>query len=375
MKTRSPRRPTFWRIVFTVFFLGGIYAIYVRASSGLGGATMLSDQFTWGLVIGLNVLCGLSLAAGGFISAAAVRFLQLPTLQPVYRAAIITSFLGFLLAIPALLFDLGASSRAWNMIIGGWSTRHALSGAAWCLALYAAILAAEFVPEFLPRLKRRISPLWARMVPPPLLLAAVVLSIVHLYSLARVLLSAPGQRSPQWQTDFLPALFFLSGIWAFLALALFVSWHTGHALGRRIPRALQERISEVMAMLLSVYLVVRLVDLGQRGVLPLLLESRLETVLLGVELALIMLPGVLLFRVGVRCDPDAVYACSALAISGFMASLLNVTITSVEAELGMRYVPTAAEVLFSYGLIAVGVALFYIAAKYLPLFDPDPTGG
>jgi Ni/Fe-hydrogenase subunit HybB-like protein len=41
----------------------------------------------------------------------------------------------------------------------------------------------------------------------------------------------------------------------------------------------------------------------------------------------------------------------------------------------MRYVPTAAEVLFSYGLIAVGVALFYIAAKYLPLFDPDPTGG
>ncbi len=371
----SESRPLFWRLVLITFIVGGVYAIYVRAASGLGSATMLDDQFTWGFVVGLNVLCGLSLAVGGFTSAVAVRLLHLEIFQPIYRAAVITAFLGYLLALPALLFDLGATGRAWAILLGGWSTRHVLSGALWCLGLYAAVLLAEFVPVIFPQVTRRASSKWIRLVPSPLLLAAATLSMVHLYSLVRVMLSAPGRRSPLWQTEYLPVLFFLSGIWAFLALLVFISWHTGRVLGKRFSTELQQEIGKVMVVLLTVYLVVRLADLGQRGVLPILLKDNLATVLLGVELSLILLPTVLLFRSAIRRDTEALYACSALAIAGFIANQLNVTITSVEVELGIRYVPKWSEVLFSYSLIAVGVALMYLMVKHLPVFDSDTIQG
>jgi Ni/Fe-hydrogenase subunit HybB-like protein len=369
----SESRPLLWRLILIAFVVGGVYAIYVRAASGLGSATMLDDQFTWGFVVGLNVLCGLSLAVGGFTSAAAVRLLHLEIFQPICRAAVITAFLGYLLALPALLFDLGATSRAWAILLGGWSTQHVLSGALWCLGLYAAVLLAEFVPVIFPQWTRRLSPKWVRLVPSPLLLAAATLSIVHLYSLVRVILSGPGRRSPLWQTEYLPVLFFLSGLWALLALLVFISWHTGRVLGKHFSPELQQEIGKVMAMLLTVYLVVRLADLGERSVLPLLLHDNLATVLLGVELSLILVPTILLFRSAIRRDAEALYACSALAIAGFIANQLNVTITSVEAELGIRYVPKWTEVLFSYSLIAVGVALIYLAVKHLPVFETEPV--
>ncbi len=371
----SESRPLFWRMVLIAFVVGGVYAIYVRAASGLGAATMLDDQFTWGFVVGLNVLCGLSLTVGGFTSAAAVRLLRLEVFQPIYRAAVITAFLGYLLALPALLFDLGATNRAWAILLGGWSTRHVLSGALWCLGLYAAVLLAEFVPVIFPQVARRASSKWIRLVPSPLLLAAATLSIVHLYSLVRVILSAPERRSALWQTEYLPVLFFLSGIWALLALLVFISWHTGRVLGKRFSPELQQEIGKVMAMLLTVYLVIRLADLGRRGVLPMLLKNNLATVLLGVELSLILLPTILLFRLATRRDTEALYACSALAIAGFIANHLNVTITSVEAELGIRYIPKWTEVLFSYSLIAVGVALTYLVVKHLPVFESETIRG
>jgi Ni/Fe-hydrogenase subunit HybB-like protein len=368
-------RPLFWRLVLIAFIVGGVYAIYVRAASGLGSATMLDDQFTWGFVVGLNVLCGLSIAVGGFTSAAAVRLLKLEIFQPIYRAAVITAFLGYLLALPAMLFDLGATSRAWAILLGGWSTRHVLSGALWCLGLYAAVLLAEFLPVIFPHVTRRVSSKWVRLVPSPLLLAAATLSMVHLYSLVRVILSAPGRRSPLWQTEYLPVLFFLSGIWAFLALLVFISWHTGRVLGKRFAPELQQEIGKVMAMLLTVYLIVRFADLADRGVLPALLQDNLAAVLLGVELSLILAPTVLLFRSATRKDAEAMYACSALAIAGFIANQLNVTITSVEAELGIRYVPRWTEVLFSYSLIAVGVGLIFLAVKHLQVFECATSEG
>ena len=59
-------RLTFWRAVFAVIAVCGLYATWVRFAYGLGAATNLSDKFPWGLWIGLDLLCGVGLAAGAF---------------------------------------------------------------------------------------------------------------------------------------------------------------------------------------------------------------------------------------------------------------------------------------------------------------------
>ena len=72
---------TFWRVVFLLTMLLGIYATYVRFFHGLGASTNLSDQFPWGIWIGFDVLCGVMLAAGGFTLTAAVHILNIKRLE------------------------------------------------------------------------------------------------------------------------------------------------------------------------------------------------------------------------------------------------------------------------------------------------------
>ncbi|MBV5268317.1 MAG: hypothetical protein JZU67_07470, partial [Burkholderiaceae bacterium] len=50
----------------------GFFITVLRFTKGLGAVTNLSDNNPWGLWIGFDLLCGVSLAAGGFVTSAAV---------------------------------------------------------------------------------------------------------------------------------------------------------------------------------------------------------------------------------------------------------------------------------------------------------------
>ena len=87
--------------------LSGLYATYLRVFYGLGGATNLSDKFPWGIWIGFDVMCGVALAAGGFTLVAMVHIFNIENYKPVLRPAILTAFLGYILVVVGLLYDLG----------------------------------------------------------------------------------------------------------------------------------------------------------------------------------------------------------------------------------------------------------------------------
>ena len=53
-----------WRWVFLLLMAGGVAASFLAARFGLGSTTHLSDVVPWGLCLGLNVFCGIALAAG-----------------------------------------------------------------------------------------------------------------------------------------------------------------------------------------------------------------------------------------------------------------------------------------------------------------------
>src|SRR3972149_5941341 len=148
-RLRLPRL-TVWQWIFAALMLGGLYATYVRVVYGLGGATNLSDEFPWGLWIGFDILCGVGLAAGGFTLAAIVYIFNLERYKPILRATILTAFLGYLLVIVALLFDLGRPYRIWHPLVM-WNPRSVMFEVAWCVMLYTTVLALEFVPVVFER--------------------------------------------------------------------------------------------------------------------------------------------------------------------------------------------------------------------------------
>ncbi len=101
-----------WSVVSALPILTLPVLAYTRSTRGLGALTNLSDGCPRGLWIGFGLLCGVGLAAGGFAVTATGHILHLKDFKPIVRPTVLTAFLGYLLAVTALLLDLG---RPWNI--------------------------------------------------------------------------------------------------------------------------------------------------------------------------------------------------------------------------------------------------------------------
>jgi len=335
---------------------------------GLGAVTNLNDQFPWGIWIGFDVLCGVGLAAGGFTLVAVVHIFNVERYKPILRPAILTAFLGYVLVVVALLFDLGRPDRLWHPLVM-WNPHSVMFEVAWCVMLYTTVLALEFAPILFERLGWKKPLDWLRFVSVPLMILGVILSTLHQSSLGTVYLIVPNKLYPLWYTPVLPLFFFVSAICVGLAMTIFESWHSSRAFGRALELPLAAGLARVLAVLLLTFLFARFLDLEQRGVLPLLKQNRTETWLFALEIALLAIPTVLLFQRSVRWNAPRLYFSAVLVIFGFVANRLNVSITGMEAGSGTHYVPKWTEVAVTLAIIAAGFAIFRVVAQHFPIFE------
>jgi Ni/Fe-hydrogenase subunit HybB-like protein len=361
------KRLPVWTILFFLILAGGAYGTYLRVAQGLGAVTHLSDLFPWGLWIGFDVLCGVGLAAGGFTLVAIVHIFNIEKYKPILRPAILTAFLGYLLVILALLFDLGRPDRIWHPLVM-WNPRSVMFEVGWCVMLYTTVLMLEFSPVVMERLGWRRALGAIKAVAIPLMIVGVILSTLHQSSLGSLYLIVPHKLYPLWYTPYLPLFFFVSAISVGLAMTIFESWHSSRAFGKQLEVPLLIGMARLLAVLQTVYLAMRFMDLWNRDVLRLLAEWRPETWLFLLEIGLMAVPAALLYRGHIRRNPAALYACSLLVIFGFIANRLNVSVTGMEAGSGTHYIPKWTEIMVTLSIIGLGFAIFRLAVKKLPVF-------
>jgi Ni/Fe-hydrogenase subunit HybB-like protein len=371
--TEALRRIPIWRIIFALLLLSGAYVTWMRVFSGLGAVTHLTDQFPWGLWVGFDVLCGVGLAAGGFTLVAVVHIFNLEKYKPVLRPAILTAFLGYLLVILALLFDLGRPDRLWHPLIM-WNPHSVMFEVAWCVMLYTTVLSLEFAPVVLEKFGFHKQLRWLHLIEVPLIIVGVILSTLHQSSLGTVYLIVPDKLDPLWYSPLLPFFFYLSAICVGLAMTIFESWHSSRAFNRQLEAPLLAGLARVLAVLLSLYTAIRFLDLNHRGGLQLLGQPRMETYMFLLETALMVIPAGLLFRSHVRRKPAALYMCSVMVVFGFIANRLNVSITGMERAAGVSYLPKWTEVVVTLLIVALGFAIFRLAAQHLPIFGAEAHG-
>ena len=359
---------TVWRAIFAAILLSGAYATYLRVFYGLGGATNLSDRFPWGLWIAFDILCGVGLAAGGFTLVATVHIFNIERYKPILRPAILTAFLGYMLVVVALLYDLGRPDRLWHPLVM-WNPHSVMFEVAWCVMLYTTVLFLEFIPVVFEKFGWHKPLNWIHNISVPLMIAGVLLSTLHQSSLGSLFLIVPEKMYPLWYSPTLPAMFFLSAVGVGLAMTIFESWHSSRAFGRALELPLLASMGRVLAVLMSVYLWLRFLDVARRGVLPLLARNRPETWLFFLEIALMLVPTVLLFQKSVRMHPGALYGCAVMVVFGFIANRLNVGVTALEATSGASYVPKWSEIAVTLSIVAAGFAIFRVIAEYFPIFE------
>lgn len=362
---------TLWKAVFALIMAGGIYATVLRFTRGLGASTNLSDQFPWGIWIGFDVLCGVMLAAGGFTLMAAVHIFHIERFKPIIRPTVLTAFLGYLLVCVALLFDLGRYYRIWHPLIMR-NPHSVMFEVAYCVMLYTSVLALEFAPIVFERLRLEKPLRILHAVSIPIVILGVILSTLHQSSLGTLYLIMPNKLHPFWYSPLLPVFFFLSAIGIGLAMTIFESYMSSKYFHRQLELPLLSDLGRILAVVLSVYFVLRIEDLYHRGALKLVLQPRYETYLFLLEVVVgLILPIAMLLTRRVRQSAGGLYLAAVLTVLGFITNRLNVSITGMEGAAGMHYVPKWTEMAITAMMIASGFALFGVATKYLPIFPAE----
>ncbi|HQT91052.1 MAG TPA: Ni/Fe-hydrogenase cytochrome b subunit [Candidatus Kryptobacter bacterium] len=365
------RHMTFWKSVFLVLVVAGLYSAVVRFAFGLGAATHLSDSFPWGLWIGFDVLCGVGLAAGGFVVASAVYVFHLDDYHAIIRPSVLTAFLGYVLVVFALLFDLGRPWNIWHPLVM-WNPHSVMFEVAWCVILYTAVLALEFSPMLFERLKMKKAAHAVHNMIVPLVILGVMLSTLHQSSLGSLYLIVPEKMYPLWYSGNLPFLFFSSAVAVGPAMVIIESFFSSRAFHREIEMPVLSKLGKVTAVALSIYLVLKIEDAINYNLGSYLMTFNLEGILYWAEIiAGVLIPITLLLIPQVRESKRGLFYSAVLVMTGFVLNRMNVSITSLERHYGVSYFPSWMEVSVTLMIVAIGFGGFAWAAKNLAVFPKE----
>ncbi|WP_304130473.1 NrfD/PsrC family molybdoenzyme membrane anchor subunit [Ignavibacterium album] len=362
---------TFWRVVATIIVVAGLYSTYLRFTGGLGASTNLSDDFPWGLWIGFDILVGVGLAAGGFTICAITHIFNIEKYKPLTRPAILTAFLGYLLVIFGLMYDLGKPYNIWHAIIY-WNPRSVMFEVAWCVMLYTTVLFLEFLPIALEkfRLKKLLS--FMKKTGILIMITGVILSTLHQSSLGSLFLIVPQKMYPLWYSGLLPLYFFISAVGAGLTMVIFEAYLSARAFNKGIEADLLSRIGLYSVIVLMLGLIIRLIDFFLTDKIHLLFTINNYTLLFYLEILVgTLVPFGLLIQKRIRENRRWLYASSIMVISGFLLNRLNVSITSITPATGVNYFPSINEISVTLMLVTLGMWAFKIIARNFPVFASE----
>src|SRR5579863_1187835 len=362
---------TFWRGVFIVIMCLGLYSSFVRYFRGLGAVSNMSDQFPWGFWIGFDCLCGVMLAAGGFCMVGAVYLFNVESLHSVVRPAVLTAFLGYLLFIVGLLFDLGRPWFIWHQLI--YMNPHSVMfEVGMCVMTYTTVLFFEFLPNVFERFNLNWPTKIIKKIYPVLIVVGILLSTLHQSSLGSLYLIMPSKLHPFWYSPALPFFFFASAVAVGLAMTIFESTQSAKALGRHLELPVLIQLGGALLVALWVNALLRFEDYFHRGMLGQIIKPSYEAYFLWLELMLaFVIPIALLSFKKVRLSADGLYWASVISLLGFITNRLNISLIGFETFVGHHYMPKWTEFSVTLMIIAMGFAMFAVAARYLPIFPEE----
>jgi Ni/Fe-hydrogenase subunit HybB-like protein len=362
----TPRRI---KDVLFVLALLGLVAALLRLGTGLGATTALSDEIPWGLWKVLNMIAGVALATGGFVLAFCVHVLQIKSLKPVLRPALLVAFLGYGSSCVALLLDIGLPHRFWHPIFF-WNPHSFLFEVFWCVLLYFTVTAIEVSPIALESSRFHKVYAFLRKIGGPVVILGITFSTLHHTSLGSLFLVSATRLHDLWFSPWLPVLFILSAIGAGMMAVILVSLVAARLYHRKPPLQALRKIAIASGIVLSLYLVLKVADLLSRGVFDQLFSGQWEAGLFWVEiLCAAVLPIVLVCFRRVRSTAGGLALVSVLAVVGLALNRLDVGVFAYFRSGATSYFPTLAELAVAVGIPAAAGLVYLAFVERFRVFD------
>jgi Ni/Fe-hydrogenase subunit HybB-like protein len=355
-------------LFFATLALIGFCVIAYRFIFGIGAVSNLNDGYPWGIWIVFDVMVGTAFGCAGYAMALTVYVLNKGEYHPLVRPAVLAGLFGYTLAGMAVMVDLGRYWQFYTLLLPWYMQPNSVMfEVAVCVMAYTAVLWIEFSPAFLERfgfknLRQKLSKVLFIFIA-----IGVLLPTMHQSSLGTLAVVFGHQVSPLWQTQLLPLLFLLSAILMGYAIVPFEGILATLGFKRPSETPLLGKLSRFAFILLISYLVIRIGDLTYRGAWGYAFEGTLDAFMFWVEMALYIVPLVILFNKSNRTKTRMIFIAAMLALLAGTVYRMNVYLIGYHPGPDWNYFPSVAELLITIGMFSFEVVLYLIFVKYLPV--------
>ncbi|MDM8524401.1 Ni/Fe-hydrogenase cytochrome b subunit [Desulfococcaceae bacterium HSG8] len=374
-----------FNVIAGIIIVIGLVITVLRFTKGLSAVTNLDDNYPWGIWIGFDLMAGVALAAGGYVTSAAVYIFGMKRYHSAVRPAILTGFLGYALVVFALHYDVGRPWRLPYPFLMQQGTTSLLFEVAACVALYLTVLFIEFTPapmEWLGLKRARNIVVKLTML---LTIFGVILSTLHQSSLGALFLIAPAKLHPLWYSGYLPVFFFISSIIAGLSMVIFESSLSHRYFAHKMD---ETHIAEKEGVALGFAKAASLVLAGYFSIKVIGISADNNWHYLGTGFGLWFLVELLgfvalpcmLYAIGVRDkNLTLIKWTSALTVFGIVLNRLNISLIAFNWYLPAeeKYFPHWMEIGISVFIVTVGLVVFKFIVTRMPILyeHPDHKGG
>jgi Ni/Fe-hydrogenase subunit HybB-like protein len=369
-----------FNVVAGIIVIMGLILTVLRFTKGLGATTNLSDNNPWGIWIGFDLLVGVALAAGGYVTSAAVYIFGMKRYHAAVRPAILTGFLGYALVVFALHYDVGRPWRLPYPFLISRGTTSLLFEVGACVATYLTVLFIEFSPaamEWLGIKKARSIVVKLTML---LTIFGVILSTLHQSSLGALFLIVPSKLHPLWYSPYIPIYFFVTSVIAGLSMVIFESTLSHHYFHNKMDEAhkaghndLALGFGKAAAWVLAGYFIIKVIGVAVDNNWHYLATGYGAWFLVEI-IGFVALPA-LFYGIGVReKNTKIIRWTAAWTVLGIVVNRFNVSMVAFNYRLpaSERYFPHWMEIGISVFIVTVGILVFRFIVTRMPVMYEHP---
>jgi len=376
-------------IVLCALALNGLIFLLGRFIFGIGSVTNLSNQYPWGIWIGIDVAAGVALAAGGFTTAALGHVMNREEYHAVIRPALLTAMLGYTFVAMSVSIDIGRYYYIWHPLIM-WNGNSALFEVGICVMIYLSVLYIEFLPVVTERFigKVNLPGFLAKLNKPAekllrildkgldktmfiFIIAGVVLSSLHQSSLGTLMVIAGPKMHPLWQTPILPLLFLLSAISVGFPMVIFESMIAAKSFGLKPEMPVLSKLGSLVGPILGIYLAFKLGDMFIRETFVYLAVFNTESIMFVCEILFgIVIPLRMFLSKTVLRSPILLFIASALVVAGVLLNRINNFVVAYTPPYSFKsYFPSIGEISVTVGFASLLILIYRFIVINFPVIS------
>jgi Ni/Fe-hydrogenase subunit HybB-like protein len=226
----------------------------------------------------------------------------------------------------------------------------------------------EFSPAVFERLGWKVPLRITRAITIPLVITGIVLSTMHQSSLGTLMTIFPDKIHPLWYSLFNPIFFYISAIAAGIAMIVMETHFSAQAFRYKFEGPILARLVKAIPWILGLYLVGKLADLIISGDARFVFAGGWPTALFLTEMLVGVVAPIYLFsKSSVRHNRYKMFWSATLVVLGLMVNRFNLSLVFLD---GAPYLPSWTEILVTFGLISIGIIIYDLAFRTLPVLHP-----